>query len=104
MARMKEQPKSRMELGMSTIMWWLLAKRLLVKELQHALAVKARDTVWDEEDIPTATVFLSACLGLVVVDKETTTVRLVHYSLQEYLQKNQEYYFPCGDSILSSAC
>ena len=105
MARIKEQPKSRMQLGMSTLMWCLLAKRLLtVKELQHALAVKVRDTVWDEDDIPTETTFLNACLGLVVVDEETTTVRLVHYSLQEYLQKHQEHYFPCGDSILSGIC
>jgi hypothetical protein len=35
---------------------------------------------------------LNCCHGLVVIDQETSTVRLVHYSLQEYLQQQTEVF------------
>ena len=58
---------------------------LKIDELCHALAVDIQSTNLDPENIrPQATV-LGSCLGLAVVDAETSTVRLIHHTLQEYL-------------------
>jgi hypothetical protein len=37
---------------------------------------------------------LAVCAGLVIVDKESFVVRLVHYTTQEYLDNIQPVLFP----------
>lgn len=55
-------------------------------EVQHALAVEPNDTALDEEGIPDEDILISACAGLVTVDMESSVVRLVHYTAQEYFE------------------
>src|SRR5438046_7569099 len=35
-------------------------------------------------------IMTQVCMGLVVVDSDTSTIHLVHFSMQEYLQKHFE--------------
>ena len=42
----------------------------------------------DEGEIPPRKHLLRCCLGLVIVDEETITVRFVHYALEEYLKND----------------
>ena len=69
-------------------MWVSHSERpLLISELQYALAVETESTDLDPENIRPQDTVLGSCLGLVVVDEETSTVRLIHYTLQEYLSR-----------------
>ena len=94
---------SRAELGMQVLMWIHFAHRpLKLAELQHALAVEKGDTEFDASNIHSQKVLLDCCLGLVIVDKETLTVRFVHYTLEEYFRKNDE--FPNGYCSIAETC
>ncbi|RPB26204.1 hypothetical protein L211DRAFT_804942, partial [Terfezia boudieri ATCC MYA-4762] len=73
------------DLGMRVLMWLHLARRpLKVGEIQHALAIERGDIALDWDTIPAPKRLLDCCLGLVLVDEETSTIRLVHYTLEEY--------------------
>ncbi|RPB18295.1 hypothetical protein L211DRAFT_124964 [Terfezia boudieri ATCC MYA-4762] len=97
--------KSQAELGMRVLMWLHFAYRpLKLAELQHALAVEKGDTEFDAENIPSRKALLDCCLGLVIVDEETLTVRFVHYTLEEYFRKYAGTEFPDGHSSIAESC
>jgi len=102
--RIREQRGDRSRLGMEVLMWVSHAERpLKIDELCHALAVDIESTDLDPENIrPQATV-LGSCLGLAVVDAETSTVRLIHHTLQEY-DTFQSDIFPDAHKILGQVC
>jgi len=87
--RIREQPGDRPRLGMMVSMWVSLAERpLRVRQLCQALAVRigpSRSTDLDRENIPLIQTLLGCCLGLVVVEEEASTVRLLRSTLQDYL-------------------
>ena len=84
--RIRAQEGDRSRLGMEVLMWVSHAERPLgINELRHALAVEMGSTDLDPDNIPPQDTVLGSCLGLAVVDAETSTVRLIHYTLQEYL-------------------
>jgi len=86
--RIKEQKGDRSRLGIEVLMWVSHAERpLRIDELRHALAVEKEATELDPENVPPQDTVLGSCLGLVVVDKVTSVVRLIHYTLQEYLSR-----------------
>jgi len=86
--RIRDQNGSRSKLGMEVLMWVSHAERpLRIDELRHALAVEIGATDFDLENVPPQDTVLGSCFGLAVVDKETSTVRLIHYTLQEYLSR-----------------
>ena len=99
-------------LGMKVLMWVHFARRPLeLAELQHALAVEEGDTELDLDNIPSEEALLDCCLGLVVVDKETMTVRFMHYTLAEYFRENINNIernilndFPDGYSCIPETC
>ena len=97
--------ESQVELGIRVLMWLHLAYRPLnLAELQHALAVEKGHTVLEEDNIPSQKRLLDCCLGLVVVDDETLTVRFVHYTLEEYFRKYTSEEFPNGYSSIAETC
>jgi len=84
--RIREQKGDRSKLGMKVLMWASHAERpLRIDELCYALAVQMEKTDLDPENIRPKDVVLGSCLGLAVVDEETSTIRPIHYTLQEYL-------------------
>ena len=69
-------------------MWVSHAERpLRIDELRHALAVETDSTDLDPDNIPPQETVIGSCLGLPVVKQETSIVRLIHYTLQEYLSR-----------------
>ena len=85
--RIQQQPRAFSDQAMNILMWTHYAKRpLRVRELQHALAVRLGDTELNTENLPSLKTWLAGCFGLVVIDDETSTIHLVHFSLQEYLK------------------
>ena len=91
--------------GLGVLMWLHFAYRpLKLEELQHALAVEKGHTEFDVDNIPSQKVLLDSCLGLVVVDEETSTVRFIHYTLEEYFRKYTMEEFPNGCSSIAETC
>jgi len=84
--RIREQDGDRARLGIEVLMWVSHSERpLMIREIQHALAVEVGPTDIDPENIRPQDTVLRSCLGLVVLNEETSTVQLLHYTLQEYL-------------------
>ena len=89
---------------METLTWVCHAERpLLVDELCHALAVEIGEAEFDPENVPSIGTLLGCCQGLITVDPEASTVRLIHYTVQEYLCSHPSLFIK-PHSILSEAC
>jgi hypothetical protein len=75
-----------------------------VIQLQHALAIKSGHTTFDTEGIPSEKALVEWCMGLVVIKTETSTIRLAHFTLREYLDEHWENsdMFPSGRSIVAA--
>jgi len=101
--RIREQKGDRSRLGMEVLMWVSHAERpLRINELCHALAVEMEATDIDLENVRPLDTVLGSCFGLAVVDKETSTIRLIHYTLQEYLLRPGV--FPDAHRTLGQTC
>ena len=84
--RIREQRSDRSRLGMDVLRWVYYSERpLRIGELCHALAIEMGTSDLDHENIPPQDTVLASCLGLVTVDEETSTVRLIHSTLRKYL-------------------
>jgi len=84
--RVTAQGEERTKLAMATLTWVCHSERpLQVDELCHALAVEIGATDFDPDNVPPIRTLLNCCQGFVMVDKESSTVRLIHYTVQEYL-------------------
>ncbi|KAL8938890.1 MAG: hypothetical protein Q9216_003654 [Gyalolechia sp. 2 TL-2023] len=95
------------ELALKCMMWITYAKRpLTVDELGDALAITTRkdSTIVNADFRPPQEVLTYACLGMVVVDKESRVVRLAHYSIYEYLRGHEIPASPEADMIIANAC
>jgi len=91
--RIKAQDGDKSRLGMTALMWISHAERpLLADELCHALAVELGSTDFDVGNVPSMSTLVSCCQGLITVDKEASTVRLVHFTLQEYLSSRSDIF------------
>jgi ankyrin repeat protein len=85
--------------------WITCAKRpLTTAELLHALGVEVGESNLDEDNVPWIEDIVSVCAGLVTVDKESSIVRLVHYTTQEYLQQTQKRWFPDAETNITEIC
>ncbi|KAK6523259.1 hypothetical protein TWF694_006148 [Orbilia ellipsospora] len=93
------------KLARLVISWIICAKRpLTTSELQHALAIKPEDKILDFDNFIQIKVMISACAGLVTVDKESNIIRLVHATTQEYFERKQEQHFPRAEMVLARTC
>ena len=102
--RIKVQDGDKSRLGMAALMWISHAERpLRADELCHALAVKLGSTDFDVGNIPSISTLVSCCQGLITVDKEASTVRLIHFTLQEYLSARPDI-FSGPHSVMAEIC
>ena len=104
LGRIKEQDGYKTRLGVATLMWISHSERLLqLDELSLALAVEIGSTKLNPGNIPSVEELLSSCLGLVIIGGEATTVRLTHFTLQEYLRTCPNLFGPTH-SIMAETC
>ena len=91
-------------IGMEVLMWVSGSERpVKVDELCHALAVEIGTTDINVHNAPSIPTLLSCTLGLVKVDHESLTVRLVHFTLQEYLTAHPNL-FITAHSMMAEIC
>jgi ankyrin repeat protein len=92
-------------LAKNVLSWISYARRpLTTKELCHALAVEMGDINFDSDNITDVEDILSVCAGLVTVDEESQTIRLVHYTAQKYLESIRENWHPEAQHKIASTC
>lgn len=93
MVRIEQQPHAQSEQAKKIIAWVYLAERpVSVDELLCSLAIEDDDKAFNPRGMPIRSTLINCCHGLVVIDQETTTVRLVHYSFQEYLCRQNQLF------------
>ena len=111
--RMLDQPKDDAELAMKVMSLVFCATRHLgLEELRHALAVQPGYCTLDTGAFTEVEIILSTTVGLLstfeVDDPKSSAfpaeVRLVHNTLQEYLEANHERLFPTAERDMASVC
>jgi len=104
LGRIKAQKGSKSRLGMEVLMWLSHSERPLnADELCHALGVEVGSADLNSQNIPAIETLLGCSLGLVTVEASSYTVRLVHYTLQEYLSNNTDL-FHSPHSMIAEVC
>jgi len=102
--RIKGQGGEKARLGMATLMWVSHAERpLKPDELLYALAIEIGSPNFNSDNIPSTGTLLACCQGLVVIDKEASIVRLIHFTLQEYLRTHPQL-FGTAHSTIAETC
>ena len=105
LARIQRQPDGRKRLGMKVLLWISNARgSLTVAELSEALAVKPGTLSLNPRRRPSQNTMIECCMGLVTIDRKSSSIRLVHYALQEFFQNQREEIFPSGEEELAEVC
>ncbi|KAF1997424.1 hypothetical protein P154DRAFT_470891 [Amniculicola lignicola CBS 123094] len=103
--RIETQAFLRRDLAKRTLSWVTLARRpLTVEELRHALAVETGDQDLDEDNISDIEEIISACAGLITVEKSTDLVRFMHYTTQEFFDTTIHSWYPEAQAYAASTC
>jgi hypothetical protein len=100
----QSQPTACAELAIRTLAWIVKAQRVLkIKELQIAVSLEGDMTKIEKMDMLDEGKLIDSCHGLVVMDANDKTVRLAHFTAQEYL--NRKGIIPqSSDTTLAIAC
>jgi len=102
--RIRGQEKARSRLGMEAIMWIAYSERpLQPDELCQALGVEVGSEDLNNGNTPNIRTIMRCGLGLVTVDSSSSTVRLVHFTLQEHILANPML-FQSPHSVIVEAC
>jgi len=89
---------------MTALMWISHSERPLnANELCHALAVETGSPYLNIDNVSSIGTLLTCCQGLIAVDKEASTVRLIHFTLQEYLRAHP-HLFGTAHSAMAETC
>ena len=103
--RIGNEPRNRQQIAMQSLMWVSHARsQLRIIELQHALATQVGDTKFDEDNLLQARLIVDCCFGLIVLDNESSIVRLVHHTLQDFLQARQQPHFANEETQITRIC
>ena len=91
--RIKAQQGNRARLGMAALMWISHSERpLSANEICHALAVEIGSTDINPNNVPSIRTVLVCCQGLAAVDKRSSTIRLIHFTLKEYISRHADLF------------
>ena len=91
--RIKAQEEDRARLGMEALMWISHSERpLSTDEICHALAVEIGSTNIIINNVSSIRRVLDCCQGLATIDKGSSTIRLIHFTLKKYLNGHAELF------------
>lgn len=105
MHRIEDQGSPRELLAKQILSWIVHSRRQLsTLELQHALTIHEGSTAMDTEFLPAAEAMLSVCAGLVMIDRASDTVRLIHYTAHEFFERTWKTWFPDAELHVAKQC
>jgi hypothetical protein len=104
--RMRRLPTPRANLGIKVLELLLFSRReLSAGELREALAIRHGDRFLNADAIPSDSIILKSCLGLLTPgDWEGSPPKLVHYTLEEYFKRSKEAIFPTAEQEIFNLC
>ncbi|RYP66703.1 hypothetical protein DL771_007636 [Monosporascus sp. 5C6A] len=92
-------------LARRALSWISYAQRLLTtEELCYALAIEPGDNALNDDNVYDVEDVISVCAGLVTVDEESSIIRLVHYTTQEYFERVRLGWHPSAQEEIAVAC
>ena len=104
MQRIEDQMEGFRNLAKRLLGWIAYSERLMtIEEVQHALAIEPRSPNFDRDNLSDVDEIVCFCAGLVTVDEETQTIRLAHYTTQEYFRRNNNK-LPCAQQDIAISC
>ena len=102
--RIKAHGGDKSRLGMGALMWICHAERpLRADELCCALATELGSTDLNAGNIPSIRTLVGCCQGFITPDKQASTVRLIHPTLQRYISAHPDI-FSRTHSAMAEAC
>ncbi|KAJ7605877.1 ankyrin repeat-containing domain protein [Roridomyces roridus] len=103
--RIDRQGEDDKRLAWLVLSWIAHAQRPLhPHELREALAVELGATQLNPENLVEVDTIISVCAGLVVLNREDETIRLIHYTVQKHLEHLQVDAFPNATSHITATC
>ncbi|KAJ7499629.1 hypothetical protein FB451DRAFT_41815 [Mycena latifolia] len=103
--RINRQSEGPRRIAWLALSWITHAKRpLRPSELREALAVEPNTKELDPENLLEMDIILSVCAGLVICNGEDDTIRLIHYTTQDYMQQIQGRAFPNASTEITMTC
>jgi hypothetical protein len=89
MRNILNQNRNCVDLAFKILSWLVIARRTLtVDEVRTAVSIRLNKYEPDELNLPDTTTMLDVCASLVTIDGRSNTIRLAHYTVQEYLIKS----------------
>ena len=105
LSRIDAQLAGHRDLAKRALSWITYAQRpLSTKELCLALAIEPGECALDHDNIDKVEDVISVCAGLVTVDEESSIIRLVHYTAQEYFELACLGWNPGAQEEIAVAC
>ncbi|CAG9941180.1 unnamed protein product [Clonostachys rosea f. rosea IK726] len=102
--RIENQSPQTSDLAKRVILWITHSLRQLSEtELRYALSVRPGSLSFDKDDLVQID-FISICAGLVVVDVNSSVIRLVHFTAHEFFKRVAASHFSQGHRILADTC
>ena len=103
--RINKQNEDDKMLAERILSWVSYAFRPLdVVELRHALAVTPGEEAFDSANMPDEEDLTSVCAGLIFIEEGTKTVRLSHYTAQDYLEQIRDTAFVNARRLVAATC
>lgn len=103
--RINTQAEEDLELAWRVLGWIVRSEVPLSGiQLQHALAVDIDDDELDHDAFIDLDVILAVCAGLVVLDANSSVIRLVHFTAQEFFERHGARLLPRADCDISQVC
>ena len=75
----------------------------MIIDLCHALAIEVGSRDFNSENIPSITTLVNSCQGLITVNKEASTMRLIHFTFKVYLSAYPDI-FSGSHSVMAEIC
>ncbi|KAJ9659240.1 hypothetical protein H2198_003244 [Neophaeococcomyces mojaviensis] len=103
LGRIDSQEGSRAKIGRQVLGWLSFTKRpLTMGELSHAIGLQNSGRECSSKQMPVAETILGSCYGLITHDCQSGQVRLLHYTLLEFLERQAA--FAVNDLIILECC
>ncbi|KAL8772827.1 MAG: hypothetical protein Q9209_002172 [Squamulea sp. 1 TL-2023] len=103
--KLSNQDSHPKETAYHIIAWMYFGRRTLnVDELRHALAMRPGDKCPDIEKLIEQDVILEICHGFVILEEHSHTIRLMHSTTREFLQKQHDRLLKHTATDLAKTC
>ena len=105
MRRIHAQVPEYKELAIAALSWISSAVRpLAVDEMKEALAIQVGDKDLNKDGMTDESLIVSVSAGLISIDKDSRTIRLVHATVAEFFKEARRTWLPDAESLITETC